>query len=191
MDYHVLELVTWLHRLISLVRYNGPKAFPGRSPTRKGLNLQTELMMNTNSKTPKIQISLEDRTLLEKVMKQKCLVPGRSKSQEFLLPKNRQKVWALSRSMGNSPRTDFQHPKATVLDILDGLHQHFELLKRDLKQKKGSFFCFLDSQLPPPMELKPLCIQSLHHMVIGKNVILQYIIIAKIHLDSSELNVHG
>lgn len=78
--------------------------------------------MNTNSKTPKIQISLEDRTLLEKVMKQKCLVPGRSKSQEFLLPKNRQKVWALSRSMGNSPRTDFQHPKATVLDILDGLH---------------------------------------------------------------------
>ncbi|XP_006342058.1 uncharacterized protein [Solanum tuberosum] len=122
MDYHVLELVTWLHRLISLVRFNGPKAFPGRSPTRKGLNLQTELMMNTTSKTPKVQISLEDRNLLEKVMKRKCLVPGRSKSQEFLLPKNRKKVWALSRSMGNSPRTDFQHPKATVLDILDGLH---------------------------------------------------------------------
>ncbi|KAF3631272.1 hypothetical protein BC332_12119 [Capsicum chinense] len=124
MDYHVLELVTWLHRLISLVRFNGPKAFPGRSPTRKGFNLQTEVT-NTSSKTSKVQISLEDRNLLEKVMKRKCVLPGRSKSQEFLLPKNRKKVWALSRSMGNSPRTDFQHPKANVLDILDGLDSAF------------------------------------------------------------------
>lgn len=131
MDNHVLELVTWLHRLISLVRYNGPKAFPGRSPTRKGLNLQIDQVMNP--KTSEVQISLEDRNLLEKVMKRKSLVPVRSKSQEFLLPKNRKKVWALSRSMGNSPcrsmgnspHSDFQHPKANVLDILDGLHSAF------------------------------------------------------------------
>ncbi|KAK4351869.1 hypothetical protein RND71_027387 [Anisodus tanguticus] len=125
MDYHVLELVTWLHRLISLVRFNGPKAFPGRSPTRKGsLILQTEVT-NTNSKTTKVQISVEDRNLLEKVMKRQSLVPGRSKSQEFLLPKNRKKVWALSRSMGNSPCTEFKNPKANVLDILDGLDSAF------------------------------------------------------------------
>ncbi|XP_059278974.1 protein PSK SIMULATOR 2-like [Lycium ferocissimum] len=124
MDYHVLELVTWLHRLISLVRFNGPKAFPVRSPTRKGLILQTEVT-NTNPKTPKVQISVEDRNLLEKVMKRRSLVPGRSKSQEFLLPKNRKKVWALSRSMGNSPCTEFKNPKANVLDILDGLDSAF------------------------------------------------------------------
>ncbi|KAK4348989.1 hypothetical protein RND71_031744 [Anisodus tanguticus] len=125
MDYHVLELVTWLHRLISLVRFNGPKGFPGRSPTRKGsLFLQTEVT-NTNSKTTKVQISVEDRNLLEKVMKRRSLVPGRSKSQEFLLPKNRKKVWALSRSMGSSPCTEFRNPKDNVLDILDGLDSAF------------------------------------------------------------------
>ncbi|XP_060199839.1 protein PSK SIMULATOR 2-like [Lycium barbarum] len=124
MDYHVLELVTFLHRLISLVRFNGPKAFPVRSPTRKGLILQTEVT-NTNPKTPKVQISVEDRNLLEKVMKRRSLVPGRSKSQEFLLPNNRKKVWALSRSMGNSPCTEFKNPKANVLDILDGLDSAF------------------------------------------------------------------
>ncbi|XP_009769872.1 protein PSK SIMULATOR 2 isoform X1 [Nicotiana tabacum] len=124
MDYHVLELVTWLHRLISLVRFNGTKAFPTRSPTRKGLVLETETM-NPNPKTPKVQISLEDRNLLDKVMKRKCLIPGRSKSQEFLLPKNQRQVWALSRSMGSSPCTDFKHPKGNVLDILDGLDSAF------------------------------------------------------------------
>ncbi|KAJ8538259.1 hypothetical protein K7X08_014799 [Anisodus acutangulus] len=125
MDYHVLELVTWLHRLISLVRFNGPKGFPGRSPTRKGsLFLQTEVT-NTNSKTTKVQISVEDRNLLEEVMKRRSLVPGRSKSQEFLLPKNRKKVWALSRSMGSSPCTEFRNPKDNVLDILDGLDSAF------------------------------------------------------------------
>lgn len=127
MDGYILELVTWLHRLIYIVRYrdNAPKALPTKSPTRKGLNLHVE-MLNNNGKTS--QLSLEDRNLLEEVMRRRKMVPGRSKSQEFaVVGKKKSKVWAISRSTGSSPRR-VDHPKATnsnVLDILDGLDTSF------------------------------------------------------------------
>ncbi|KAK4345152.1 hypothetical protein RND71_035328 [Anisodus tanguticus] len=102
MDQHILELVTWLHHHISLRRYDGPKAFPGMR--------RLELI----PKTSRVQLSLEDRNLLEEVMKRGMLVPGISKSQEFVISKKQTKqVRPLSRSTGTSPHTEFKHSKAS------------------------------------------------------------------------------
>ncbi|KAL6574420.1 hypothetical protein OROHE_001324 [Orobanche hederae] len=118
----ILELLTWLHRLISLVRYrdNGfIKHLQTRSPTRKGSNANPNNVRKVNG----VEISSEDRHLLEDVSKRRNLVPGLSKSQEFVMVKNnkKSKIWALSRSTGSSPRIATKHQKADVLDILDGL----------------------------------------------------------------------
>ncbi|KAK3023788.1 hypothetical protein RJ639_043404, partial [Escallonia herrerae] len=97
MNRYILELVTWLHRLISTVRNgdNGAKMLPFRSPTRKGLNLPS-LSINRRIHHG-VQLSSEDRNLLEEVMKRRRLVPGVSKSQEFVMAKKRNtKIWALN-----------------------------------------------------------------------------------------------
>ncbi|KAL8059224.1 hypothetical protein ABFX02_03G071900 [Erythranthe guttata] len=117
-DTCILELVTWLHRLISLVRYrdNGHKPIlpPARSP---------KVQLNNG----KVQLSSEDRNLLDDVMTRRKLVPGLSKSQEFVVVKNKKsKIWAMSRSTGSSPRRGLmKHQKEDVLDILDGLDSSF------------------------------------------------------------------
>ncbi|KAL0351752.1 UNVERIFIED_CONTAM: protein PSK SIMULATOR 2 [Sesamum calycinum] len=125
----ILELVTLLHRLISLVRYrdNGLKAQPARSPTNKGSNGISETLSNSNNgRTHGAQLSSEDRHLLEDVMKRRKFVPGLSKSQEFVMVKNKKnKIFALSRSTGSSPRRGMKHQQADVLDILDGLDSSF------------------------------------------------------------------
>ncbi|KAK2986679.1 hypothetical protein RJ640_020841, partial [Escallonia rubra] len=126
MDRYILELVTWLHRLISTVRNgdNGAKMLPFRSPTRKGLNLPS--LSNNRRIHHGVQLSSEDRNLLEEVMKRRRLVPGVSKSQEFVMAKKRNtRVWALSRSTGSSPRKELEHAKASILDVLDGLDTKF------------------------------------------------------------------
>ncbi|XP_015159592.1 uncharacterized protein [Solanum tuberosum] len=84
MDELIIELVTWLHHMISLRRSNN--AFP--------------------PKTSKVQFSEEDRNLLEKVMQRGMLVPGISKSQEFVMSKKH--VQRLSKSIGTSPHTQFK-----------------------------------------------------------------------------------
>ncbi|KZV20133.1 hypothetical protein F511_00990 [Dorcoceras hygrometricum] len=122
----ILELITWLHRLVNLVRYrdNGLKSMPARSPTRKGLIINIECQ---NAAVHKGNLSSEDRNLLEEVMKPRKLVPGLSKSQEFVIAKNKKsKIWA-SRSMGSSPRRGPKHQKSDVLDILDGLDSTFSV----------------------------------------------------------------
>ncbi|GMP44723.1 hypothetical protein CsSME_00013527 [Camellia sinensis var. sinensis] len=133
-DHYILEMAAWLHRLISVVRHrdNGIcRALPVRSPTGKGLHLQPVTMQRLPSliDSPKVhsaQLSLEDRNLLEKVMNRKKLGPGISKSQEFGLAKKRgSKVWALSRSTGNSPSWQSEVPKSCVLDVMDGLDTIF------------------------------------------------------------------
>ncbi|XP_042063290.1 protein PSK SIMULATOR 2-like [Salvia splendens] len=132
-DSCILELVTWLHRLVSLVRYrdNGLKALPQRSPTRKGSNINID-KHSDKTKTHKAQLSSEDRNLLEDVMKRRNLVPGLSKSQEFVKSR-KNKVWALSRSTGNSPRREIKHQTAAhVLDVLDGLDTSFSVPSGDL-----------------------------------------------------------
>ncbi|KAL0323196.1 UNVERIFIED_CONTAM: protein PSK SIMULATOR 2 [Sesamum angustifolium] len=130
-DACILELVTWLHRLISLVRYrdNGIKVLPFRSPTTKGLNFNVESLSNSNNKIHKAQLNLEDKNLLEEVIKRRKLVPGLSKSQELVMGK-RKNVW-VSRSAGGSPRGGLAHPKANVLDILDGLDTSFSAPPRE------------------------------------------------------------
>ncbi|KAL3845329.1 hypothetical protein ACJIZ3_002732 [Penstemon smallii] len=133
----ILELVTWLHRLISLVRYrdNGLKALPVRSPTRKG----SDIALNNNA-INKVELSLEDRTLLEEVMKRKKLVPGHSKSQEFTMAKKKKKcLSAFSKSTGSSPRRGQKHQKADVLDVLDGLDSTFFVPREDLRSSFHSF----------------------------------------------------
>ncbi|KAL6493030.1 hypothetical protein OROGR_032789 [Orobanche gracilis] len=118
----ILELLTWLHRLISLVRYrdNGfIRHLQTRSPTRNASNVNPNNVRKANG----VEISSEDRHLLEDVSKRRNLVPGLSKSQEFVMVKSnkKSKIWALSRSTGSSPRIPIKHQKADVLDILDGL----------------------------------------------------------------------
>ncbi|KAI3745918.1 hypothetical protein L6452_08330 [Arctium lappa] len=120
MDRYILDLIIWLHRLISLVRYrdNVPKYTPSRSPpTSKTLNLHPD------GKHERIEISSEDKNLLEEVPKRRMLVPGVSKSQEFVMvkKKRRAEVFASSRSMGNSPRRDLKYANANMLDVLDGI----------------------------------------------------------------------
>ncbi|KAA8537514.1 hypothetical protein F0562_027122 [Nyssa sinensis] len=131
-DLYILELVTWLHRLISLVRQrdNGIKTLPFRSPTHKGPILQPELQrvpsLSNLHKSQCVQLSPEDRNLLEEVMKRRRLVPGVSKSQEFTMAKNRgSKVWALSRSVGSSPDRELERPKSNDLDVSDVLEMTF------------------------------------------------------------------
>lgn len=128
---YILELVTWLHHLISLVRYrdNGHKPLPTSSPTRKESNVYAK-----NLKLHKYKISLEDRNLLEEVMKRRKPALGLSRSQEFGMVKTRKnKGWSLSRSTGSSPRRELNHPKADdALDILDGLDSTFLAPRQDL-----------------------------------------------------------
>lgn len=125
MDTYILELVTLLNRLINLVRYrdNVPKALPNRSPTRKGHPAQTGTL---SERIKGAQLSTEDKDLIEGVMRRKKLVPGISKSQEFVVAKKKKKkIWAHSKSTGSSPRRELGYPKANILDILDGLDSSF------------------------------------------------------------------
>ena len=132
-DGYILELVAWLHHLISLVkqRDHGFKPQPVRSPSYKGLVFHSKmhqfLSFNGGTKAHRIELSQEDRNLLNKVTARR-LIPGISKSQELPLSKNKRiKVWALSRSAGNSPDRSFRarkilkHPQTNILDIMDGL----------------------------------------------------------------------
>lgn len=133
-DLYILELVTWLHHLISLARHkdNGLKPLPTRSPTRKGLALQSRLQrflsMDLGDKLHEVEISPEDRNLLDEVMGRRRGVLGVSKSQEFVIDKKREtRVLARSRSTGSSPdeevpgRRCFERSKTNVLDVMDGL----------------------------------------------------------------------
>ncbi|XVE69726.1 hypothetical protein DITRI_Ditri10aG0013900 [Diplodiscus trichospermus] len=129
-DAYILEMVAWLHHLISLVkqRDHGFKPQPVRSPTCKGLAFQSKmqhfLSFNGITKANRNELSEEDRNLLNKAMSRR-LIPGLSKSQELPLGKNKRiKIWAVSRSAGNSPDTSFRarNPQTNKLDMMDGLH---------------------------------------------------------------------
>ncbi|KAK8572584.1 hypothetical protein V6N12_028637 [Hibiscus sabdariffa] len=134
-DAYILELVALLNHLISLVkqRDHGLKPPPFQSPTYKGLVFHSKMQQRAQSfnsdgsKAGKMELSQEDRNLLNKVTRRR-LVPGVSKSQELPLGKNKGiKVWAFSRSAGNSPDRSFRtrkhlkSSKANILDVMDGL----------------------------------------------------------------------
>ncbi|KAJ6708726.1 FACTOR G putative (DUF668)-RELATED [Salix koriyanagi] len=126
-DLCILELVTWLHRLINLVRQrdHGFSSMPVRSPARKGLVFRTK-MQRIQSQNHGAQLSQEDRSLLANVCRRR-MVPGISKSQEFSADEKRAQVLTVSRSVGNSPVTRFserqksERQKSNILDVMDGL----------------------------------------------------------------------
>ncbi|KAM1725238.1 hypothetical protein ACFX11_016271 [Malus domestica] len=136
-DLYILELVTWLHHLINLVRQgdHGLKPLHTRSPTRKGLDIHSKMQQFLTktycTKPQRIQLSEEDRNLLDEVMGRMRRVPGISKSQEFSITKTKRRgVWALSKSTGSSPtrelgsrgtNLDQDQPKINTLDVMDGL----------------------------------------------------------------------
>lgn len=135
-DKYILELVTWLHRLVSQVKYrdHGLKSFvPVRFPTRKDFSLSLvtpkDQSQENDGKTNRVQLSQEDIAMLKEVMYRK-LVPGISKSQEFVITKKKKRGcrdWGLSRSSGNSPTrqllaaSELDSGRTNVLDVMDGL----------------------------------------------------------------------
>ncbi|KAE9603527.1 hypothetical protein Lalb_Chr11g0061871 [Lupinus albus] len=131
-DNYIIELLAWLHHLISFVRsrQNTMNPMPTRSP--KGLNFHSNKMIQflsvDRNKNLGTQLSKEDRRLLEEVIA-KRMNPGISKSENFGMPiKKEARDLHRARSVGSSPIKDFFANSTTlimehqnVLDVMDGL----------------------------------------------------------------------
>ncbi|KAJ8772658.1 hypothetical protein K2173_027835 [Erythroxylum novogranatense] len=120
-DEYILELITWLHCLINLVRNRdfGFNPVPAQSSATKGLLFPAKMHRLLSLKNYRTHLSQEDKDMLNKV-NWKRQVPGISKTQEFAIGRRR-KVWALSRSNGNTPAIS-EHPKAISIDDTDVLN---------------------------------------------------------------------
>ncbi|KAL5203001.1 hypothetical protein ABZP36_013953 [Zizania latifolia] len=137
-DGHILELVVWLHHLISKSKAaNGgvrsPIKSPVCSPTQKGITLMPD---KTNSSSP--ILTKEDQDMLRDV-KYRKFVPGISKSQEFDTRSRHSKQSRLIKSNSHSPNSgnrkdllsvrrssmlpviDFQIDRTKALDLIDRL----------------------------------------------------------------------
>uniref|UniRef100_A0A0D3G7Z8 DUF668 domain-containing protein n=1 Tax=Oryza barthii TaxID=65489 RepID=A0A0D3G7Z8_9ORYZ len=137
-DGHILELVVWLHHLISKSKNaNGgvrsPIKSPVRSPTQKGITLMPD---KSNSSSP--ILTQEDKDMLKNVKFRKS-VPGISKSQEFDTKSRHSKQIRLIKSNSQSPTSgsrkdllslrrssmlpviDFQMDRTKALDLIDRL----------------------------------------------------------------------
>ncbi|XP_026411483.1 uncharacterized protein LOC113306779 isoform X2 [Papaver somniferum] len=103
---YILELVVWLHHLVSQSRYgpNGGIRSPIKSPIRSP-NQKTFQLSSHKPSPPSPLLTDEDQQMLRDVSKRK-LTPGISKSQEF--DKTRlSKHCRLSKSNSHSPTTGF------------------------------------------------------------------------------------
>ncbi|XP_006654440.1 protein PSK SIMULATOR 1-like [Oryza brachyantha] len=137
-DGHILELVVWLHHLISKSKTaNGgirsPIKSPVRSPTQKGITLTLD---KSNNSSP--ILTQEDKDMLRNVKFRK-FVPGISKSQEFDTKSRHSKQIRLIKSNSHSPTSgsrkdlllvrrssmlpviDFQIDRTKALDLIDRL----------------------------------------------------------------------
>ncbi|KAG1363589.1 Zinc finger protein Pegasus [Cocos nucifera] len=136
---YILDLVVWLHHLISLSRSgNGgvrsPIKSPVRSPTQKPLTVK---LPGNKPSPPSSMLTQEDQEMLRDVNFRK-LTPGISKSQEFDMAKTRPcKHNRLSKSNSHSPTSsskkdffsirrpsmvpiiDFDIDKLKALDVID------------------------------------------------------------------------
>ncbi|XP_044512125.1 protein PSK SIMULATOR 2 [Mangifera indica] len=124
----ILELLILLHRLINMLRHrdHGFQPQPTSSPINKETallsNMQRTGSLNNGAKIQWIQISQEERNLLDKVNGRR-IIPGISKSQEFVTANKKSQVFALSKSMGNSPNNrEFGVRHSLDLDVVDGLN---------------------------------------------------------------------
>lgn len=104
---YILELVVWLHLLVSQSRVgiNGGIRSPVKSPIRSPN--QTTIQLYTHKQnSPSPVLTTEDREMLRDVSKRK-LTPGISKSQEFDSAKTRlSKHHRLSKSSSHSPTSE-------------------------------------------------------------------------------------
>lgn len=124
-DRYILELVTWLHRLLTVARQRDHRVrvLPVHSPTCKGLDRISSKSDSRETKTA--LLSEEDQNLLARAMSRRRLNPGLSKSQEFTPVKMRgRRVLAVSRSTGSSPRRS-ELPVSNCLDVIDGIDPLF------------------------------------------------------------------
>ncbi|KAF9661650.1 hypothetical protein SADUNF_Sadunf19G0090800 [Salix dunnii] len=102
-EIYVLELVVWLHHLVSQVRAaNGGLRSPVKSPIRSP-NQKTIQLCTQNPSSPSPMLTIEDQEMLRDVSRRKK-TPGISKSQEFDTAKTRlSKHHRLSKSISHSP----------------------------------------------------------------------------------------
>ncbi|KAM3404266.1 hypothetical protein ACQJBY_007390 [Aegilops geniculata] len=137
---HILELVVWLHHLISKSRAaNGdirsPIKSPVRSPTQKGHTIRLQLDPANNSSPI---LTPEDQDML-RCVKYRKFVPGISKSQEFDTKSRHDKHSRLCKSNSHSPTSgnrkdllsfrrfsmlpviDFEIDRTKALDLIDRL----------------------------------------------------------------------
>lgn len=121
---YILELVVWLHHLISQARatncgIRSPVKSPIRSPNQKGIQFCTN---KPYSSSPRLTI--EDQEMLRDVSKRKK-TPGISKSQEFETAKTRlSKHHRLTKSNSHSPisetkRDPFPIRRPSSVPIID------------------------------------------------------------------------
>lgn len=105
---YILELVVWLHHLISQSRagncgIKSPVKSPIRSPNQKAIPLSTN-----PPHPPSPMLTVEDQEMLRDVSKRKK-TPGISKSQEFDTTKNRlSKHHRLTKSNSQSPTSEIK-----------------------------------------------------------------------------------
>ncbi|XP_034924651.1 protein PSK SIMULATOR 1 [Populus alba] len=101
-EIYILELVVWLHHLVSQVRAaNGGLRSPVKSPIRSPNQKTIQLSQSPSSPAP--MLTIEDQEMLRDVSKRKK-TPGISKSQEFDTAKTRlSKHHRLSKSSSHSP----------------------------------------------------------------------------------------
>ncbi|KAI5402823.1 protein PSK SIMULATOR 2 isoform X2 [Lathyrus oleraceus] len=134
-DLHIIELLAWIHYLISSgrSRQNASRPMPARSPPKRP-ELQSKmrqfliLSLDRNNKPLGTQLSQEDRILLEEVIARRRS-PGVSKSQELGVSKKTQTRHPLrTKSAGSSPVRESlgttlvaNRRSYNVLDIMDGL----------------------------------------------------------------------
>ncbi|XP_010062019.2 protein PSK SIMULATOR 1 isoform X1 [Eucalyptus grandis] len=104
-DVYILELVVWLHHLVSQARAsNGGFRSPIKSPIRSPNQSTVQISMHSKPLSPSSALTVEDQEMLRDVNKRKLLTPGISKSQEFETAKVRlSKHHRLSKSSSHSP----------------------------------------------------------------------------------------
>ncbi|KAF0919301.1 hypothetical protein E2562_029155 [Oryza meyeriana var. granulata] len=133
---HILELVAWLHHLISRSKAaNGkrsPIKSPVRSPTQRGHTIT--LPPNKASSNSSPLLTQEDQDMLRDV-KYRKFIPGISKSQEFDANSRHSKQSRLSKSNSHSPSSgnmkellsirrmlpviDFEIDRTKAMDVID------------------------------------------------------------------------
>ncbi|XP_015688156.1 protein PSK SIMULATOR 1 [Oryza brachyantha] len=133
---HILELVAWLHHLISRSKSaNGersPIKSPVRSPTQRGHRITLSPNKASGNSSP--LLTQEDQDMLRDV-KYRKFIPGISKSQEFDTKSRHSKQSRLSKSSSHSPSSgnmkellsirrllpviDFEIDRSKAMDVID------------------------------------------------------------------------